>query len=511
MRPGQIVAGKYRVQSFLGRGGMGHVVAAVDLHLGRRLAIKFLRRNGPTEATAAARFLREARTVASLRSEHVCQLLDHGDADGVPFFAMELLVGTTLAEHLRQRGRLRTEEACEWLVQTCDAIGEAHLAGIVHRDLKPSNLFLAEQHGRDAMIKVLDFGVAKALIGSGERTLTDAYTLLGTPLYASPEQLQNSKDVDACTDVWSLGVILYELLAGWPPFLAKDVKRLLTRVCRSEPHPLRAIRPDVPPELETIVNRCLEKQREARFQNAGELGLELTRLLPHAQARFERLVAFARAPSRRSSAPPSRRPTSQAAELGLPRAKASSLDPHTTTSGEVASAPSSRWRWVAGAVTVVVAAGALHLARSGRGPVGPATLDSIQALKPAAISVDATPRVRVTVSVDPPSAKISMDGVPVPGNPFSSLLPSSDRQHRVVASLEGYRTEEWTFRLNRDVFVELALEKSQAARLHTAEPAAIPEPRKKGSGSPGPKGPTAPPSRGRERSLDVANPFVRSP
>jgi serine/threonine-protein kinase len=489
-------------------------VAATDVHLGRRLAIKFLRRNDPTETTAAARFLREARTVASLRGDHVCRLLDYGQADGVPFYAMELLAGATLNHHLVERGRLPAEEACELLLQTCDAIGEAHLAGIVHRDLKPSNLFLAERPGGGAVVKVLDFGVAKALIGSGEHTLTDAHTMLGTPLYASPEQLQNSRDVDARTDVWALGVILYELLAGWPPFSARDVKRLVAKVCRSEPHPLRAIRPDVCPELEAIVRRCLAKHRDSRFANAGELGLELTRLMPHSQGRFERLVLFARAPSRCSSTP-APGPSSPEPDP-LPRAKAPSLDPHTTTGrGSGTSSRAGRLWWIAVAsVTVVGAVAVLRARRSPESGTPTATFESTRVETAASSSAGQKSRVRVAVSVDPPAAAIHMDGVPVPGNPFTALVPRSEQPHRIVASLSGYVTEERVFRFDRDLVIQLSLSLAQqgspsGARLETAQSDPPGQATVTGS-SPVSSDSAGAQPRQAVRRLDSSNPFARA-
>jgi tRNA A-37 threonylcarbamoyl transferase component Bud32 len=253
---------------------MGVVVAAHHTHLDQTVAIKFLRRDAAKDELAVSRFLREARAVTNLQSEHVVRVMDAGRLDdGLPYLVMEYLSGLDLDQVLAQRGRLPLEEAVEYLLQSMEAVADAHAAGIVHRDLKPSNLFVTARADGSPLVKVLDFGISKAFDATGakQQSLTSTSMTLGSPLYMSPEQVRSSKTVDARTDVWALGIIAYELLAGVQPFEAETVTGLCAKIVADQPPPLRSVRPDVPPAFEAIVLRCLEKLPGARYQTVAEL------------------------------------------------------------------------------------------------------------------------------------------------------------------------------------------------------------------------------------------------
>src|SRR5258708_827003 len=212
---GDILAGKYRVEQVLGKGGMGVVVAATDTQLERRVAIKFLLPEYAEHKEASQRFLREARAAVKIHSEHVARVIDVGTMEnGAPYMVMEYLQGTDLAGTLDERVTLPVEEAVAYVLEACDAIAEAHSVGIVHRDLKPANLFLASQPDGSIKIKVLDFGISKAMMTTTgmDPSLTRTTSMMGSPLYMSPEQMRSAKHVDPRTDVWALGVILYESL-----------------------------------------------------------------------------------------------------------------------------------------------------------------------------------------------------------------------------------------------------------------------------------------------------------
>jgi eukaryotic-like serine/threonine-protein kinase len=271
---GDVLAGKYRVDRVLGAGGMGVVVAAHHLHLDERVAIKFLLPEMLGNQDAVMRFAREARAAVKIKSEHVARVTDVGTLDtGAPYMVMEYLEGNDLAA-LLTNGPLPVEQAVDYLLQACEAIAEAHALGIVHRDLKPANLFLARLPGGIMSVKVLDFGISKltGLSGSsGQDSATRTKALLGSPLYMSPEQMQSSKDVDARSDIWALGVILYELIAGASPFTADTMPELILKIMSTAPVPLRSVRPDVPEAVEAAVMRCLTKDRLQRFQTVGEL------------------------------------------------------------------------------------------------------------------------------------------------------------------------------------------------------------------------------------------------
>ncbi len=272
-REGEILAGKYRVEKVLGVGGMGVVVAATHLQLDQRVALKFLLPGAAREPEIVARFAREARAAAKIHSEHVARVIDVGTLaeSGSPYMVMEFLEGSDLSQLLQKRGALPVAEAVGYLLQACEAIAEAHAAGIVHRDLKPANLFLATRPGRGDLIKVLDFGISKLTVGgrSEEVALTKTAAVMGSPLYMSPEQLISAKDVDARSDVWALGVILYELIAARPPFDGATVAELVTRILHAPHASLLEVRPDVPPTLDAAISRCLAKDPAQRFPNVS--------------------------------------------------------------------------------------------------------------------------------------------------------------------------------------------------------------------------------------------------
>ncbi len=275
IRPGDVLAGKYRVERFLGEGGMGFVVAAQHLQLDERVALKFLHRNALENTDTVARFAREARAAAKIKSEHVARVTDVGQLeDGAPFIVMEYLEGTDLSAWLKQRGALAAVQAVDFVLQASEALAEAHGLGIIHRDLKPANLFCIQRADGRPLIKVLDFGISK-MATEGAADMTRTSTMIGSPQYMSPEQMRSSKGVDTRTDIWSLGTILFELLAGCAPFRASTITELAIVVANEPPPSLRVLRPALPPGLEEQVLRSLEKDRARRFQTVGELAIAL--------------------------------------------------------------------------------------------------------------------------------------------------------------------------------------------------------------------------------------------
>ena len=270
---GDEVAGKYRVDRVLGAGAMGVVVRAWHIELEQEVAIKFLHPELATRTNGAERFRREARSAVRILSDHVARVLDVGTLEGsnVPFIVMEYLRGRDLARVLAERGSLLVGEAARYVLEACDAIGEAHARGIVHRDLKPANLFLVDRPSGGHMIKVLDFGISKTL-GDGPKglSITEPATLMGSPGYMSPEQLESSRNVDARTDIWSLGVILYELVTGALPFDGDTVPQLIRSVISGQRTSLSEY-PAAIAALEPVVSRCLHQDRSQRFQSIAEL------------------------------------------------------------------------------------------------------------------------------------------------------------------------------------------------------------------------------------------------
>jgi serine/threonine-protein kinase len=272
VRPGDVLDGKYRVERVLGVGGMGVVVAARHIDLNTRFALKFMLPDALRDAEGVARFQREAKAAVQLKSEHTARVTDVGRLpDGAPYMVMEFLVGKDLGTVIAKSGALQPNDAVEYVLQACEAIAEAHALGIVHRDIKPRNLFLTRRVDGRPLVKVLDFGLAKDLEQSGDHALTKTTAVMGSPQYMSPEQMRASRDVDGRTDIWSLGVCLYEFLTGTVPFDARTVPELCAMVLKDPVRPPHDRRAGIPLALSVVVMRCLEKDPRERFANVADL------------------------------------------------------------------------------------------------------------------------------------------------------------------------------------------------------------------------------------------------
>lgn len=255
---------------------MGRVFFATHLDLCAPVAVKIVREELAEHQDIVERMVREARTAASFRSEHVARILDAGTLrSGAPFIVMEYLEGNDLGAELDTVGTLSIETAVSYLLQTCEAVAEAHGAGIVHRDLKPENLFLTLRADGAPIIKVLDFGISKNLSMRCDTVLTSPRTVLGSPHYMAPEQMRAHDEVDPRADIWSLGAVLYELLVGEGPFYADTLAEICARVLKDEPTPPSLLNEDIPDELESVILRCLEKDRDDRFESVGALARAL--------------------------------------------------------------------------------------------------------------------------------------------------------------------------------------------------------------------------------------------
>ncbi len=393
VQPGEVLAGKYRVDRVLGVGGMGIVVAATHQQLHQKVAVKFLLPHMLLNMEATERFLREARAAVQIQSEHVARVIDVGTLEtGSPYMVMEFLEGSDLAQCLSNGEQPPIEQAVGYVLQTCEAIAEAHAAGIIHRDLKPANLFRTHRKDGTAQIKVLDFGISKVRTPD-DASLTKTSALMGSPLYMSPEQLKSSKDVDPRTDIWSLGVILHELIAGSPPFKRDGMAELVATILMEEPPRLSALRPDVPPGLEAVVLRCLSKTVEFRFQTVADLANALAEFAaPEARVLADRasriLTGAGIAVGQR--------------ETTAPTPVAATTNAGTVGAWEETKVPVSRSRapWFAmGAVVAVAGGGGLFvLTRSA--PPAPPSEPSAAALAAPAAAGDTPP---VATAEEPPT------------------------------------------------------------------------------------------------------------
>ena len=276
VKPGDVLGGKYAVERVLGAGGMGVVVAAKHVDLGQRVAIKFMLAEAMTDPAHAERFLREARSAVRLKSAHAARVLDVGRlGNGEPFMVMEYLEGRDLDAELQARGPLPPHVAIDYVLQVSEALAEAHGLGMIHRDVKLKNLFLTASVDGRPLVKVLDFGLAKTIGPHGDVSLTATSSVFGSPQYMSPEQMRSAKDVDSRSDVWSLGVCLYELLTGRVPFDAPSVAEICAMVLKEPAPPPSQHMRGLSVELDDVVLKCLEKDLSRRFQSVAELAFAL--------------------------------------------------------------------------------------------------------------------------------------------------------------------------------------------------------------------------------------------
>jgi serine/threonine protein kinase len=427
---GSILAGRYRVERVLGRGGMGIVVRAMHLQLHQPVAVKLLLPEMLGNQQIVERFLREAQAVARLRSEHVARVIDVGALDtGVPYMVLEYLEGTDLASF--PRSQLTVGEIVDVVLQACEALAEAHSIGIVHRDIKPGNLFITLRADGTRLLKVLDFGISKIPAVTGQLTATQS--VIGTPTYMSPEQMRSSRDVDHRSDIWSLGIVLYELLQGAPPFGDDAFPSLVLKVV-NDPPPRLTVR--LPGDLEAIIYRCLEKDPAKRFQNVAQLAHALAK---YAQSEMQAAVSVQR--------------TSGIVSIGTPTV----LEPNpsqrafsSTISGSVSARtmPQRRIRrWpiavamaaLTGAITVAVAvrsSGKPEAQLPSARPEGPVASPPPIADAPAS----PPPPVVMAPALAPPAATTTTDPVTAPAAPAQMTTQpdaSAAAPKPIVPSLAG--------------------------------------------------------------------------
>jgi serine/threonine protein kinase len=282
---GSTVLGKYHIDRLIGRGGMGAVFQATNAAIGKRVALKFLAAASSRDGDAAIRFQREAEAASLAESPHIVQIFDSGRSErGLPFLVMELLTGEDLRARLRREGRLDVGAAVHIAAQVLKALRQAHAAGIVHRDLKPDNVFLCRRDDEPAFVKIVDFGISKLQQAPGVDTLTHEGAVLGTAFYMSPEQAQSFPDIDGRTDLFSVGAILYEMLTGEPPHSAPTYEAVLIAICTRDAADVRAKAPEVPDKLARVIARALERNREQRYESAGDMLEDLDATLRDSRA-----------------------------------------------------------------------------------------------------------------------------------------------------------------------------------------------------------------------------------
>ncbi len=403
VKPGDILAGKFRIERVLGQGGMGVVVSAQHLQLDDRVAIKFLLPDALSNGEVVARFAREARAAVKIKSEHVARVSDVGTLEnGAPYMVMEYLDGQDLSVRVKEGGPIAISDAVDFVLQACEALAEAHALGIIHRDLKPANMFLTRRTDGSPCVKVLDFGISKITSPSNSGPdfgMTRTQSVMGSPLYMSPEQMASTKLVDQRTDIWAMGITLYELCAGRVPFNAETMPQLCAMILQEQAPPPRDYRPDLPADLQDVILRCIEKDKARRYQNVAELAAALVPFGSQHTARSAERISRVLGVSAADSSVTLSKPT------------ASSSAPANTQAswGTTGSKPKSKLPRVivgAGVALVVLATIGMFVLKSpsAAAPESSASTESIsQAAPTAAASEPPAPAIAATENAVPPS------------------------------------------------------------------------------------------------------------
>jgi eukaryotic-like serine/threonine-protein kinase len=451
--------GNYRVSRLLGEGGMGVVYLAQHPVIGRKVAIKLLHVALARDQDIVSRFFNEARAIHMIAHANIVEILDFGQTtDGQPYFIMEFLEGEALSEAVA-RGPMTPEEVEAIGVQMCRALWAAHAKGIVHRDLKPHNVQLVPRPEGTPLVKILDFGVAKILASpdGAQSVKTRTGSLMGTPLYMSPEQCKGAGTLDHRTDIYSLGVMLFEMLAGRPPFVAEGVGELFAKHMLEEAPPLLDFAPNTPPHMAAAIMKCLQKEPRDRFQSMDEFRKALV-------GEVKLAPAPARSTAVRSSAVSSTQTISPRTSTTL-----------SSASSEIDDAvrPASVRNWkVMAAIGVAAAIGgvALLVVPKSHDKPAPAPQAAAPAPAPAAIAPappvapPAAKTVTLRFEAEPEGAHVfaKKDGKDLGESPVELQLPKSAEPSAYLFRLAGYREVALSAKPNADRTLHVSLEKLAA-------------------------------------------------
>ncbi|HVV81610.1 MAG TPA: serine/threonine-protein kinase [Kofleriaceae bacterium] len=421
---GTTLLGRYTIHRKIGQGGMGVVYEATHTLIGKRVAVKVLLDKYARKEQIVARLEQEARLASAIGHEHIIDITDFGQTDdGRTFVVMEFLEGESLAEILAREGPLPEERILAVAIQVAGALGAAHAKGIVHRDVKPENVFVLRRKDRD-FVKVVDFGISKSLRASDGHDeesprLTQTGMVLGTPLYMSPEQARGDEELDARIDVYALGVIMYEIATGRVPFTGANYLSIISQVLNEEPKPPRALRPDLSDEVEAIILKAIEKDRDRRYQSTEEMLADLTAL--HDDPTHSTQRARISGPRRSRLA--------RGSNLRL-----------------------AAWIAVVSAIVAGVAITVTLLAGGGpaRRKVAAAAVVPIDAGPPPPPPIDAAPApppmAKITIETVPPGAMLYEGNRELGPAPYDGEWPLEEETIHLVAAIDGYDDAECNIR-----------------------------------------------------------------
>jgi eukaryotic-like serine/threonine-protein kinase len=434
VKVGDSIAGRYVVERSLGRGGMGHVVLARHVDLDELVAVKLVSPQHLAKKDLLARFVREAKIAARIKSEHVARVHDVGTlTDGTPFMAMEYLEGHDLATALSS-GPLSQAQAVDYVLQACEALAAAHALAIIHRDIKPSNLFLARRPDGNKSLKLLDFGISK-VVDLEKQELTGSQAALGSPLYMSPEQLLSARDVDVRSDLYSLGVTFFEMLTGTAPFAAEDVPHSVAKILAGDRPTVRSLNSKIPEALEAVIHRAISVDRNARYDTVAALAHAL-RSFTDAEgelriARIQRILAAVDQtdPSLNVMLPrPARDATASVA-----RSFATSIEP---------ARPRRSWLPIAAMALLAVVGGAVWMLRGERTPApvaatAPPPAVASSSTQPSTVAtMEPAPTPTPSVSAPIASATAAKTATPLKGKP-TAVAPVSATTSTVLKGANG--------------------------------------------------------------------------
>lgn len=502
---GTVLDGKYELIRLLGEGGMGTVYEAEHRLIGRRLAVKFLHSQYVSSEEVLTRFQREAQAAAAVGHENIIEVTDMGQTpDGAPYLVMEYLDGLDVRRLLADAGILSAEQAAHIMSQALSALQAAHDAGIIHRDLKPENIYLIEKSGQRDYVKLLDFGISKfkSLEGEDAKGLTQTGTVLGTPYYMSPEQARGDQNIGPKSDIYAMGVILFQMMTGRLPFDAPNYNALLIKILTEEPVDPLSLNPELPLDIAETIKTAMARSPDDRFEDCTDFRRRLLGYVPGASSSFHSQMT-------------------SASKSAMRAALSSTATPLDMTKSGAVGAVSSKRRLpaiiAAASVSAAAAAVALYfvLANPSEDKVAaPASLPDVsitatrpeaatqtkeESLKkspaPAAVSPAASDltekaaspeekpasEVSIKLSAHPKSARISIDGVLTDGNSYESKVSKDDALHKVEITAEGFEPISADIRFDRDQNLVYTLSKAKKEDAPRSRKSRKSTNRKKGS------------------------------
>ncbi|MDJ0764674.1 MAG: protein kinase [Myxococcota bacterium] len=465
---GTILDGKYELGRLIGEGGMGTVYEATHRLIRRRLAVKFLHSQFVTSQEVVTRFQREAQAAAAIGHENIIEVTDMGSApDGAPYIVMEYLEGNDLKQLIAKEGVLPPARAAHIAGQALFALQAAHQVGIIHRDIKPENIYLIDKPNRTDYVKLLDFGISKfrSLEAEGMKGLTQTGTVLGTPYYMSPEQARGDQNLSARSDIYAMGVILYQMLTGRLPFDAPNYNALLIKILTEDPDPPEAVNPDIPADLAATIKVSMARDPSARFDDCLAFRNQLASHIPGESAIQ---LDTGLSPASRTAV---RAALATGTETPLEMTRTGLL------------APKRKWGLIAGGFLglAVVASVIFMLVRPSDAPspnaaAAPSSTGSALEVAnddekatgnqphSADVAADADKEeIRVKIAANPKTATIKIDGQPLAGNPFEGIFVKDGQRHKVEIAAAGYKTEIADISFKTDQTLSYSLMKIEAS------------------------------------------------